>query len=221
MKKNRKYDFDKSKYVGINLGSSTDNPPRWIGISGGITIYFVNLPKFILRMAFPFSRRSRKQSFSEFYREVKMGKVIHHNLFYGIPFRDNSIPNVFSSHFVEHLTYDSARYLMTEAHRVLQPGGVVRILVPSLASEVEKMKLAIQQFENGNIAPMQVFVTEPYEDLQDSFSHHRYMYDVPALIRIISEAGFSQVSEKQVGEGKMPDLTLLEKRKSIIVEAIK
>ena len=221
LKKNRKYDFDKSKFTGINLGSSTDNPKGWIGISGGITIFFVNLPSFILRMVFPFSGRSRKQSFKEFYAEVKKGKVIHHNLFYGIPYKDNSVPYVFSSHFFEHLTYDSARFLMKESFRVIAPGGAVRILVPSLASEVEKMKEAIRNFESGNIQPVQTFVTEPYEDLQDSFSYHRFMYDVPALKKIISEAGFSEVEEYQPGQGSFPDLSSLEKRKSIIVQGIK
>ena len=221
LKKNRKYHFDNSKYIGINLGSSTDNPPRWIGLSGGVTIFFVNLPKFLLYLAFPFSLRSKKQSFSDFYKEVKTGKVIHHNLFYGIPFKNDTVQNVFSSHFVEHLTYDSASFLMAESFRVLQPGGFIRILVPSLQSEVEKMKQAIEEFEKGNNQPIQTFVTEPYQDLMDSFSHHHFMYDGSALQKIISQVGFTEVEIKQLGEGKFPDLNLLEKRKSVIVEAKK
>lgn len=220
-KKNKRYRFDESKFTGINLGSSTDNPPRWMGISGGITIFFVNLPKFMLRFAYPFSKRSKKKTFAEFYASIKSGKVIHHNLFYGLPFNDNSVPNIFSSHFMEHLTYDSAKYVLQESLRVLKPGGMIRILVPSLQAEVERMQVAIQSYNEGDLAPVQKFMSEPYEELHDPFSHHRYMYNVPALLKIFQEAGFTSAVERQPGEGKFPDLQLLEKRKSIIVEAVK
>jgi SAM-dependent methyltransferase len=221
LKKNRKYRFDETKFKGINLGSSTDNPPGWMGISGGITIFFVNLPSLFLRMAYPFSKRSKKQSFSEFHRKIKNGKVIHHNLFYGLPFDNNSVPNIFSSHFMEHLTYDSAKFVLQESYRVLKPGGLLRILVPSLDTEVERMKEAITSYQQGDIAPVQKFMSEPYEELHDPFSHHRYMYNIPALMKICNEAGFNIVKEMQPGEGRFPDLTLLEKRKSIIIEAVK
>lgn len=220
-KKNRKYTFDESKFTGINLGSSTDNPPRWMGISGGITIWFVNLPKFFLRLAYPFSKRSKKQPFSQFYEKIKNGKVIHHNLFYGLPFHTNTVPYIFSSHFMEHLTYDSAKFVLVEAHRTLKPGGMIRILVPSLDAEVERMKEAITVYAQGDITPMQKFMSEPYEELHDPFSHHRYMYNVPAMIQLFREAGFTTAVERQPGEGNFPDLQLLEKRKSIIVEAVK
>jgi SAM-dependent methyltransferase len=221
LKKNKIYKFDTAKYTGINLGSSTDNPPGWMGISGGITIFFVNLPRFFLRMAYPFSKRSKNQSFSDFYAKIKRGKVIHHNLFYGLPFEDNTVANIFSSHFMEHLTYDSAKFVLMESKRVLKPGGMVRILVPSLDAEVERMKEAIQSYNNGELIPIQKFMSEPYEELHDPFSHHRYMYNVPAMLKLFGEAGFKNAKEMQPGEGNFPDLSMLEKRKSIIVQASK
>ncbi len=221
LKKNKKYRFDKSKYVGLNLGSSTDNPPRWIGISGGIAIFFVNLPALFLRIAFSFSGRRKKQSFREFYLQVKNTRVLHYNLFYGIPFRDDCIPNIFSSHFFEHLSYESSVFLLTESYRVLEPGGVIRILVPSLNDQVQKIEEAVSAFHKGDRKLIQSFVTEPYTEFMDSFSRHRYMYTIDTLKKIIEDAGFVEVKERKEGEGLLPDLALLEKRKSIIVEAIK
>ena len=161
------------------------------------------------------------QPFSQFYEKIKNGKVIHHNLFYGLPFHTNTVPYIFSSHFMEHLTYDSAKFVLMESHRVLKPGGMIRILVPSLDTEVERMKDAISVYAQGDISSMQKFMSEPYEELHDPFSHHRYMYNVPAMIQLFNEAGFSTAIERQPGEGNFPDLHLLEKRKSIIVEAVK
>ena len=221
IKRNKRYVFDKKKYRGINLGSSTDNPPHWIGISGGITIFFLKMPSLVLRAAFPFSGRRKKISFSEFHQQVKKMGLIHHNLFYGIPFHDNSVSNIFSSHFFEHLTYDSARYLLSESYRVLEPGGKIRILVPSLNDAVERMTHAIESYYNGDSKPIQSFVTEPYQDFTDNYNHHRYMYNAESLTRIIEEAGFTEAKAMNEGEGLMPDLHLLEKRRSIRVEATK
>ena len=98
---------------------------------------------------------------------------------------------------------------------------MIRILVPSLDTEVERMKEAITVYNQGDVTPIQKFMSEPYEELHDPFSHHRYMYNVPAMIKLFSEAGFASAKEMQPGEGNFPDLALLEKRKSIIVEAVK
>jgi len=221
IKKNRRYSFNSQKYIGINLGSSTDSPPRWIGISGGITIFIFNLPVIFMALLYPFTGRSKKMSFKEFYRKVKSNKVLHHNLFYGIPFRNNSIPNVFSSHFFEHLTYESARFLFSESYRVLTPGGTIRILVPSLEVQLEKMKIALQECDAGNYELIQPYITEQFVEIQDPFSYHRYMYTVDSLKKVMEKEGFSDVNEMTAGVGRMPDLNLLEKRKSIIVEAVK
>lgn len=83
------------------------------------------------------------------------------------------------------------------------------------------MQDAINSYKGGDIMPVQKFVTEPYEELHDSFSHHRYMYNVPAMIKLLQEAGFTNACERQPGEGNFPDLALLENRISIIVEASK
>ncbi len=47
-----------------------------------------------------------------------------------LPYPNNSIELVYSSHFFEHVDNDTASRLFSEIHRVLKPGGVFRILVP-------------------------------------------------------------------------------------------
>jgi predicted SAM-dependent methyltransferase len=49
---------------------------------------------------------------------------------HGIPFPDNSINSVFSSHFLEHLSDDEAREFLQDCLRVVRPGGAVCIRVP-------------------------------------------------------------------------------------------
>jgi predicted SAM-dependent methyltransferase len=47
-----------------------------------------------------------------------------------LPCADESLNFIFSEHFLEHLFLDEAIALLRECHRMLAPGGVVRVLVP-------------------------------------------------------------------------------------------
>lgn len=54
------------------------------------------------------------------------------NLLTGFPFPDNYFSAVYSSHVLEHFTPEQALSLLSEAYRVLKPGGILRIVVPDL-----------------------------------------------------------------------------------------
>jgi len=48
-----------------------------------------------------------------------------------MPFQDSSVRGFYSEHFFEHLRYpEDAGHFLKECHRVLQPGAVVRLIVP-------------------------------------------------------------------------------------------
>lgn len=221
LKKNRKYSFDDAKYHGINLGSSTTSPQGWIGISGGVTILLLNMPAFVLRMIYPFSSRSKKTPFSEFYKKVKSSRILHHNLFYGIPFKNAAVSNVFTSHFFEHLSYNSAVYMVKESYRVLKPGGMIHVVVPSLESDVNKLKQATEEYDKGNPDAARALLTEPYVDLTDPFSHHRFMYDFDDMKILLEKAGFKNIRQVERYKGAMPNIQPLENRPGLIVEAVK
>lgn len=51
----------------------------------------------------------------------------------GLPFPDDSIESIISHHCLEHLT-DGFIPLMDECHRILKPGGILRIIVPLFPS---------------------------------------------------------------------------------------
>jgi predicted SAM-dependent methyltransferase len=48
-----------------------------------------------------------------------------------LPFEQRSVKGIFTEHFVEHLDYgEEVPHFLSECHRVLQTGGVIRIIVP-------------------------------------------------------------------------------------------
>lgn len=49
-----------------------------------------------------------------------------------IPFNDNFFKGVYSSHCLEHLNEKEVTTVLKEAHRILRPGGTLRIVVPDM-----------------------------------------------------------------------------------------
>ena len=58
--------------------------------------------------------------------------VIVHDVRRGLPFLDSRFEACYCSHMLEHVTRSQARIIVDEAHRVLQPNGIVRLVVPDL-----------------------------------------------------------------------------------------
>jgi len=48
------------------------------------------------------------------------------------PFEDNTFDYVFSEHMIEHIEYPEALFMLEECHRVLKPGGRIRVATPDL-----------------------------------------------------------------------------------------
>lgn len=63
---------------------------------------------------------------------AKAPGVRAHDLREGIPFSDSSFDVVYHSHLLEHFPRQAAGKLLRECHRVLKPGGIVRVAVPDL-----------------------------------------------------------------------------------------
>jgi predicted SAM-dependent methyltransferase len=58
--------------------------------------------------------------------------VIKHDLREKLPFGDSSFSVVYHSHVLEHLPRRAAPGFIRECHRVLKPGGILRVVVPDL-----------------------------------------------------------------------------------------
>jgi predicted SAM-dependent methyltransferase len=76
-------------------------------------------------------------------------EVIAWDLRRGIPFADDTFAVVYHSHFLEHLERKAARTFLSECYRVLEPGGILRIVVPDLRFLVSSYQAAMQDLENG------------------------------------------------------------------------
>lgn len=219
VKRRRVYDCN-GQCRGINLGCGIDTPPAWIGVDGGITHVFAHsMPRPLVRIFFRGFRMSKHYSLEDYTARLKATRVIHHDLRFGIPFRTASVPNVYSSHFFEHLTRADADHLLRDCHRVIRPGGMIRLCVPSLDSEAAKMRAALAAYERGDVQQIQKWVTDGRTGFLGPYSRHRWMYNVAELSAALTGAGFVEPTERRFREGAMADVDQLDTRPGIYVEA--
>ncbi|MFN0159979.1 MAG: class I SAM-dependent methyltransferase [Burkholderiales bacterium] len=127
------------------------------------------------------------------------------------PFADGAFEAIYSSHMLEHLPLRGARLCVAEARRCLRPGGVLRIAVPDLDAHIAEfrpevaMSWAINLFEANESSEKNM---------------HHFMYNFASMSELLREAGFGAIERRGFGEGRCPDVRVLDNRpESLFVEA--
>ncbi len=214
VKKNRRIRTVKNSPVKINLGCGLAVAKGWINVDGSLNALIAQLPA-MHKLSYRVSGANRYYTCTEYCSLLKEHQFVHHDLSYGIPFENESVDFVYSSHFLEHLFKKEAAHILQEAYRVLKPGGIIRICVPDLA-------YAISLYANGEKEKMldnYFFV----EDRESYFARHKYMYDFDILKNMLEQTGFKEILRCSYCQGKTPDTHLLDNRPedTLFIEAIK
>jgi predicted SAM-dependent methyltransferase len=140
----------------------------------------------------------------------------------GIPFPDESVKKIYSSHFLEHLSFGEAQHFLDECRRVLVPGGQFSICVPNA-------RIYLEAYVNGDLLDAGRFFGH-----QPAYNHttridfvnyiaymgggHKYMFDEENLLYVLGARGFKHPRARQFD----PTLDLLERDyESIYAEAEK
>ncbi len=125
----------------VNLGSGTTIAPGWINIDISWNIWLCKLPflKWILYKIGLLTEAAYKAKWPS--------SVIRHDVRKGLPFKDNSVDYIYTSHLLEHLKKREVVKVIRECHRILKPHGWIRIVVPDfklLVSKNENQKYGAQ-----------------------------------------------------------------------------
>lgn len=124
-------------------------------------------------------------------------KFMAYDLRNGLPFGEASVDRIFSEHFFEHLTRHDAFRLLRECHRVLTPGGVIRVSVPDLRTLIAKY-LEDEAGDKGALCFAQPVGWLPATRCQlvnegMRLWGHLFVYDVQELTLVFREAGFNGI----------------------------
>ena len=137
-----------------------------------------------------------------------------------LPFDDQSVRGIFTEHVVEHLDYtEEIPVFLAECFRCLEPGGVLRIIVP----DAEKYLRAYVQGGWSGFEPVRPLVNvneDPWfkhryhtpMELVNAVFHqgqqHRFAYDAETMEFLLRHAGFTQVARREFGQSANPALCL-------------
>ncbi len=201
-----------SGVVKVNVGCGLTVASGWINIDGSLNALVSTWPSFLLSQLHRFSGSRAWFSQPEYIAILKNHRFVHHEVRYGLPLPDSSTDFVYTSHFLEHLHRADGERFMREVHRILKPGGVVRVLVPDLQD-------AINLFRDGRKEEAMSVI---FKDSRKMYDAHHYMYDFDLLSGLLTRVGFSHIVRTPHGEGAVPDVASLDTRPgSLIVEATK
>lgn len=128
-------------------------------------------------------------------------QVTRHDLRWPLPYPDHSFNGVYTEHCLEHLHPNEVFKVLSEARRVLKPGGVFRCAVPDL----EKY---INYYVGKPVDPefsMYASGCEAIWSLTQNWGHIS-VWDANMMTKKLREAGFSEAHQAKFREGRDPVL---------------
>ncbi|HYM11146.1 MAG TPA: methyltransferase domain-containing protein [Bryobacterales bacterium] len=138
------------------------------------------------------------------------------------PLPDQSFHYVFSEHMIEHLEYEAGLAMLKECHRILVPGGKVRIATPNLLKFVElfqdkksdEMRRYMQYKAQWHTWPQIPTPQCLILNLELREFGHQFVYDPQTLKDSLAGAGFQRITEFRPGESDDAALRGIEGRQS-------
>ena len=201
----------------LNLGCGSQLPEGWINVDYALGARIARVPLF----------RSVNRKLRLFRMEWD-DSIFLHDLTRPFPWADNSVRAVYSSHTLEHMTKEQGRRFLEQCYRVLEPGGVIRIVVPDLSCAVKRYLDGSLPAENfvEHLGVLFIESGSPWKNRLAPFIQypHKCMYDTPALVRCLAAVGF-EAAGRDPFDSAIEDIGAIEMesrtRDAVIVEGIK
>lgn len=213
----------------INVGCGKTVLDGYLNIDGSPGVWLARYPGFGKMLL---TLRLIDRNNYDFMQFAATHAICYANASRRLPLPNNSVDVVYSCHMYEHLLKPHARNFLREAHRVLRPGGVIRLAVPDLRRKAEEYlrKGDADEFLESTL------LCGIWEKLETSrgvlqmllFGHpstHKWMYDGPSLCRELTRHDFADAQVMSPGVTTIPDPGVLDLHDrwpdSVFVEAVK
>jgi SAM-dependent methyltransferase len=135
------------------------------------------------------------------------------------PVEDGALSRVYADNVIEHLPLQAGRAMLAEAHRCLQPDGVIRLVTPDIRKHVDLYLSGapeVREEVGGYYRGLGLTVEHPIDLVRipiGSFGHHTgYVYDFATLRKELESAGFRDVVSCAINESSHDDLAGIDQR---------
>jgi len=203
--------------IKLNLGDSREVPGGWIFVDYALSSRIARLP------ILGWISKSLK-----IFKNERPSNLFIHDLTKPLPWADNSVDIIYSSHCLEHLKREDGLNLLKECSRILKSGGIIRIVVPDF-------RYIVDNYLEGKINSLDFIEVLHVLHYDGSslinkfysffFSYpHKAMYDHDTLIKIFEGIKLTPI-EKKYNDSQIPDIHNVEIKdrcdNAVILEAIK
>lgn len=152
--------------------------------------------------------------------EANWDKVIKCDASKRLPYKDESVNIIYSSHFLEHIPEEKGIQVLRECYRVLIKGGVMRLVVPDLLWYAEHYVTETRKIVSGKTISNDRSIHDKflntvygaYIKRKRYGAEHCYMYDLPTLNQCLINAGFQDIRSVCYREGFNTELASYDNR---------
>ncbi len=199
--------------IKLNIGSGTRVVPAFLNLDNSPSVWVAKFPR-VRRLLYQSGWLKGAQGSADW------SGVTWKDVTRGLPFADDSVEKIYSSHFLEHIPEKKGKHVVGECFRVLRPGGRMRLVVPDLLFHAERYvektrallaqkKLTMDRSAHDEFLDT---VAGNYFRKGRKGAHHCYMYDLPTLVNLLREAGFQAIEHCAYREGSDSELYELDSR---------
>ncbi len=177
----------------VQYGCGWSAPSGWRNFDASFTLAFERLPLV---------GRLYTKNESRFPENVEYGDIVK-----GLPVANNSCKGVYCSHILEHLSLNDFRVALSNTYKILQPGGIFRLVLPDLEHSVR------DYLDNPSSDAASSFMRETYLGIEDrprglknfiiswlGNSQHLWMWDYKSIEPELAKAGFVGVRRALIGD---------------------
>lgn len=130
-----------------------------------------------------------KRDFGNEWIHIDGGKYPHvtHNNVTKLPFKDKTVSVIYSSHLIAYFDRFQILEVLQEWHRVLEPGGVLRLATPDFFRMIRMYndsKIKLDDIHGPLYGRM---------EMNGRVIYHKTTYDYPSLTKFLMLAGFKNV----------------------------
>jgi hypothetical protein len=157
---------------------------------------------------------------AEHHYKADWSNVIKRDASRGLPYHDQSVAKIYTSHFIEHIPKEKGFSFLQECHRVLETNGVMRLVVPDLLVHAQLYVENTKKLIGCSLLPDDRSTHDNFlETLCGAYLHntrygagHCYMYDLPTLVSLLRKTGFQDIKKFAYQKGDDDELPSYDSR---------